>query len=251
MQIPIFGGIALFASVLLIYALDFFVDIKFWESKGVGHYKIFKLLAKIWIGVSAAIFLSLIIFLISSGDAKSILVGSEIGGFLNYYSAILIVLIGIYVLLKLTKISISGAYFLMIIALVSSLAICSPVFLLSKLPRFTWQSDLFNPLIGYFGVFFTNVLTVSYFEKEKDLEGNTRNIWNTNEKLSNYLMYIIPVSMMCGYWIFKWNVNMHPIYFVMAFYLIMFYFPKVFRIASAYRIIADLALLLMFLKIHW
>lgn len=251
MQMPIFGGIALFASVLFIYAFDFFVDLQFWESKGVGHYKVFKLLAKIWMGVSAAIFLSLIIFLISSGAAKDILVGTEIGGYLNYYVAILIVLIGIYVLLKLLKVSVSGLFFILIIALVSAMAICAPIFLLSKLPRFTWQSDLFNPLIGYFCVFFTNVLTVSFFEKEKDLEGNTRNIWNTNEKLANYLMYLIPVIMMLFYWIIKWNVNMHSMYFVLAFYMLMFYFPKVFRTASAYRIIADLALLLMFVKVQW
>lgn len=251
MQMPIFGGIALFAAVLFIYAFDFFVDLQFWESKGVGHYKIFKLLSKIWMGLSAAIFLSLIIFLFSSGLAKDILVGTEIGGYLNYYIAILIVLIGIYVLLKLLKISVSGIFFLFIIALVSAMAICAPIFLLSKLPRFAWQSDLFNPLIGYFCVFFANVLTVSFFEREKDLEGNTQNIWNTNEKLSYYLMYLIPILMMLFYWIFKWNVNMHPMFFVLAFYMLMFYFPKVFRIASAYRIVADLALLLMFVKIQW
>ncbi len=251
MQMPIFGGIALFAFVLFIYAFDFLIDIQYWESKGIGHYKLFKLLAKIWMGVSAAIVLSLIVFLIYSGEVKNILVGNEIGGFLNYYSAILVVFIGIYVLLKITKVSISGLYFLLIIALVSAMSICAPIFLLAKLPRFTWQSDLFNPLIGYFCVFLANVLTVSYYEKEKDIEGNTRNIWNTNEKLANYLMYIIPVTMMVFYWIFKWNVNMHPMYFTLAFYMIMFYFPKVFRIASAYRIIADLTLLLMFMKIQW
>lgn len=104
MQMPIFGGIALFAFVLFIYAFDFLIDIQYWESKGIGHYKLFKLLAKIWMGVSATIILSLIVFLIYSGEVKNILVGNEIGGFLNYYSAILVVFIGVYVLLKITKV---------------------------------------------------------------------------------------------------------------------------------------------------
>ena len=250
-QIPIFGGISLFAIVLLIYALDFLVDIKYWETKNIGHFAVFKLLAKIWIAVSLSIILSTIGYLIFSGQAKELLVGNQTYGFLNPMVGIIVVLIGMYVLLKISKKQISGLFFIVIIALVTSMSVTLPTFMVSNMEKFRLQADLYDPILGFFAIFMMNLLTVSFFEREKDLVGNTQNIWNTNEKMAQSLIYSIPVLSMLGYWFFKWNAGMHALFFVMFFYLLMYYIPSVFRKASAYRILADAALLLMFVKIKW
>lgn len=251
LQIPIFGGICLFAAVLFIYALDFLIDVKFWETKGIGHFAVFKLLAKIWISISVVVSLSAMFYLVYSNKAKSMLVGDGIRGFLNGDVASIVTLIGIYALLKLSKKPISGLFFIVIIALVSSLAINIPTYMLSNQEKFRLQTDLYDPIVGFFAIFMMNLLTVSFFEREKDLEGNTQNIWNTNENIAKVLMYFIPLTTMLAYWLFKWNASLHPMFFVMFAYLLMYFVPKFFRLASVYRILADLALLLLFVKIKW
>ena len=251
LQIPIFGGIALFSAVLFIYAFDFLVDVKYWETKGIGHFAVFKLLAKIWISISVAVSIAALGYLIYSNNAKTILVGDGIRGFLNADVAAIVLLIGVYVLLKLSNKPISGLFFIGIIAAVTALAINIPTYMLSNQEKFRLQADLYDPIMGFFAIFMMNLLTVSFFEREKDLVGNTRNVWNTNEKIATALMYIIPVTTMFSYWLFKWNASMHPMFFVMFFYMLMYFVPKVFRVASVYRILADIALLLMFVKIKW
>ncbi len=251
LQIPIFGGICLFSAVLFIYAFDFLIDLKYWETKGIGHFAIFKVLAKIWISISVVVSFSALFYLIYSNKAKSMLVGEGIRGFLNGDVAVIVVLIGVYALLKLSKKPISGLFFIVIIASVTALAINIPTYMLSNQEKFRLQADLYDPILGFFSLFMMNLLTVSFFEREKDLEGNTQNIWNTNEKISKVLMYIIPTSAMLAYWLFKWNASMHPMFFVMFVYLLMYIVPKFFRFASLYRILADLVLLLMFVKIKW
>jgi len=251
LQIPIFGGICLFSAVLFIYAFDFLIDLKYWETKGIGHFAIFKVLAKIWISISVVVSFSALFYLIYSNKAKSMLVGEGIRGFLNGDVAVIVVLIGVYALLKLSKKPISGLFFIVIIASVTALAINIPTYMLSNQEKFRLQADLYDPILGFFSLFMMNLLTVSFFEREKDLEGNTQNIWNTNEKISKVLMYIIPTSAMLAYWLFKWNASMHPMFFVMFVYLLMYFVPKFFRFASLYRILADLVLLLMFVKIKW
>lgn len=250
-HIPLFGGIALFAFVLLIYALDFLVDVTYWETKNIGHFALFKLLAKIWIAVSLSIIVSMVGYIIYSGQAKDLLVGNQTYGFLNPVVGIIVVLIGIYVLLKISKKHISGLLFIAIIATVTALSVTLPTFMISNQEKFRLQTDFYDPIVGFFAIFLMNLLTVSYFEREKDLVGNTQNIWNTNEKFAQVLIYAIPVLAMIAYWIFKWNVSMHALFFVMFFYLLMYFLPNLFRRASIYRILADAALLLMFVKIKW
>ncbi len=247
----LFGGIALFAMVLLIYSFDFLIDVKYWETKAIGHFNIFKLLAKIWIAISFSILLGLMIFMVVRDQAKILLAGQEILGYLNLQVALIVVLTGIYGLLKIAKWKISGFFFVFIIALVSALSITIPIYLLSNQTNFRILSDLIQPLTGFLGLFLMNLIVVSYFEKEKDTEGNTLNIWNTNPNLSLVLLYAIPIFSMVAYWLFKWNATMHSQFFVMGIYLLMYYFPKAFRIVSSYRIIVDVALLLIFLKVKW
>lgn len=247
----IFGGITLFAVMLLIYSTDFLLDIRFWEHKSVGHFKVLKLLAKIWMSIGISILLGLMLYLVVSEQTKVLLAGEKILGFLNLQVAVVVVLTGVYGILKLSKWRISGLYFIFLIALVSALSITIPIYLLSNQSNFRYVSDLFQPMVGFFGLFLMNLITVSFFEKEKDMEGNTLNIWNTNPSIALFLVYLIPTITMIAYWTFKWNATMHAQFFVMFLYLIMYFFPKIFRIISIYRILADVALLLIFLKIKW
>ena len=251
LQIPILGGIWLFSAVLFIYAFDFLIDVKFWEKKEIGHFAVFKLLAKIWIAISLVVSFSALFYLFYSNTAKAMLVGDGIRGFLNADVAAIVLLIGVYILFKLSNKPISGLFFIGLFAGVSALAINIPTYMLSNQDKFRLQTDLYDPILGFFALFMMNLLTVSFFEKEKDLEGNTKNIWNTNEKIAKSLMYIIPVATMLAYWLFKWNATLHPMFFVMFVYMLMYFIPKYFRIASIYRILADITLLLMFVKIKW
>ena len=94
-------------------------------------------------------------------------------------------------------------------------------------------------------MFIVNVITVSFFEKEKDAEGNTQNIWNTQESLARAVIFVVPTLMILLHWFFHWNIQQHSIFFVFAIYLFMYYFPAFFKRVSIYRIIIDLALLLV------
>jgi uncharacterized membrane protein len=84
-----------------------------------------------------------------------------------------------------------------------------------------------------------------FFEKEKDAEGNTQNIWNTHESLARAIIFVVPTLMILLHWFFHWNIQQHSIFFVFAIYLFMYYFPSFFRGFSVYRIVIDLAILLV------
>jgi hypothetical protein len=244
-QLPIFGAMFLFASTLIIYALDFLRDIAFWQKSGVQIPKFGKLLAGGYVILGFVVIVGLIITMIKNGESKMILVGDGLKGFLNGYSAAIIVFIGFFVIIKNSSKKYIAILTSFIIALVAALSVFAPIYLISDLEGFKWMNDFIQPIMSYLLLFIANVITVSFFEKEKDAEGNTQNIWITNEGLAKALIFIIPTLMIILHWFFHWNIQQHSIFYVFAIYLFMYYFPAFFKKASVYRIVIDLALLLV------
>ena len=247
LQLPIFGAMFLFASTLIVYSFDFLRDIKFWQNLNVKVPKFGKFIAAFYILFGVTVLVGIFIVMFKNGEAKLILVGEGIKGYLNFYTSFIVVLIGIFILLKSTTKKITALLFPMLISLVSALSVFAPLFLLKNVEGFKFYSDFIHPLTSFTTLFLANVLTVSYFEKEKDLEGNTLNIWNTYRKLAQILMFAIPVFMLLLHWLFRWNIQHHSIFYVFAVYLIMYYFPNLFQKGSIYRIIIDMVLLLALL----
>lgn len=244
-QLPIFGAMFLFASTLIIYALDFLRDIAFWQKSGMQIPKFGKLLAGAYVILGFVVFVGLLITMIKNGESKLILIGEGIKGFLNGYTAAIIVLIGVFVIIKNSSLKFMSILTPCIIALVAAMSVFAPIYLISDIEGFKWTNDFTQPIISYVLLFIANVVTVSFFEKEKDAEGNTQNIWNTNESLARAIIFIVPTLMILLHWFFHWNIHQHSIFFVFAIYLIMYYFPAFFKKASVYRIVIDLALLLV------
>jgi len=244
-QLPIFGAMFLFASTLVIYALDFLRDIAFWQKSGVQIPKFGKLLASGYVVLGFVVIVGLIITMIKNGESKMILVGDGLKGFLNGYTAAIIVLIGFFVIIKNSSLKFTAILTPTIIALVASMSVFAPIYLISGLEGFKWMNDFIQPIMSYLLLFIANVITVSFFEKEKDTEGNTQNIWNTHESLAKAIVFVVPTLMIVLHWFFHWNIQQHSIFFVFAIYLFMYYFPAFFKKASVYRIVIDLALLLV------
>ena len=245
LQLPIFGAMFLFASTLIIYALDFLRDIAFWKKLGVQIPKFGKLLASGYVILGFIVIIGLVITMIKNGEAKMILVGDELKGYLNGYTSLIIVFIGIFVVIKSSTKKYAAVVSPLIIAHVASFSVFAPIYLISGLEGFKCMIDFIQPIISYLLLFIANVITVSFFEKEKDAEGNTQNIWNTNESLARAIIFIVPSLMIFLHWFFHWNIQQHSIFFVFAIYLFMYYFPAFFRSFSLYRIVIDLALLLV------
>lgn len=174
-----------------------------------------------------------------------ILVGDGLKGFLNGYSAVIIVFIGIFAIIKNSNRRYTSILSPFIIALVASMSVFAPIYMISGLDGFKWMNDFIQPIISYLLLFIANVITVSFFEKEKDAEGNTQNIWNTYESVARVIVFVIPTLMILLHWFFHWNIQQHSIFFVFAIYLFMYYFPAFFRRFSVYRIVIDLALLIV------
>lgn len=244
-QLPIFGAMFLFASTLIVYALDFLRDITFWEKSGVQIPKFGKLLASGYILLGFVVIVGLVITMIKNGEAKMILVGDGLKGFLNGYSAVIIVFIWIFAIIKNSNRKYTSIFSPFIIALVASMSVFAPIYMISGLDGFKWMNDFIQPIISYLLLFIANVITVSFFEKEKDAEGNTQNIWNTYESVARVIVFVIPTLMILLHWFFHWNIQQHSIFFVFAIYLFMYYFPAFFRRFSVYRIVIDLALLIV------
>jgi len=244
-QLPIFGAMFLFASTLIIYAIDFLRDIAFWKKSGMAIPKFGKLLASGYVILGFVVIIGLVITMIKNGEAKMILVGDALKGFLNGYTAAIVVFIGIFVIVKNSTRKYVSIFTPFIIAIVASLSVFAPIYLISGLEGFKWMNDLVQPITSYFLLFVANVITVSFFEKDKDTEGNTQNIWNTHESLAKAIVFVVPTLMILLHWFFHWNIQQHSIFFVFAIYLFMYYFPAFFKKASVYRIVIDLALLLV------
>ncbi len=244
-QLSIFGAMFLFASTLIIYALDFLRDIAFWKKSEMQIPKFGKLLAGSYVILGFVVIVGLVIIMIKNGEAKMILVGDGIKGYLNGYTAVIIILIGIFIIIKNSTKKYGSLISPLIIALVASMAVFTPIYLISELEGFKLMNDFIQPLISYLLLFVANVFTVSFFEKEKDAEGNTQNIWNTHESLARAIIFVVPTLMILLHWFFHWNIQQHSIFFVFAIYLFMYYFPSFFRGFSVYRIVIDLAILLV------
>ena len=174
-----------------------------------------------------------------------ILVGDGMKGYLNVYSSIIVIFIGLFIVLKNATKFYAAFFSPFIISLVASLSVFAPLYLISDIAGFKIMGDFVQPLTSYFLLFLANVFTVSFFEKEKDAEGNTHNIWNTNEGLAQVVIFVIPTLMIALHWFFHWNIQQHSVFFVFAIYLFMYYFPSFFKKSSIYRIVIDLALLLI------
>jgi len=244
-QLPIFGAMFLFASTLIVYALDFLRDIAFWEKSEMQTPKFGKLLAGGYVILGFVVIVGLVITMLKNGDAKMILVGDGLKGYLNGYTSLIVVFIGVFVIIKNSTKKYAAVFSPMIIALVAAMSVFAPVYLISEIEGFKLSGDFIQPLTSYFLLFLANVFTVSFFEKEKDAEGNTHNIWNTNAGMARFFIFAIPVIMITLNWFANWNIQQHSIFLVFATYLFMYYFPTFFRKASIYRIVIDLALLLI------
>ena len=244
-QLPIFGAMFLFASTLIVYALDFLRDIAFWEKSEMQTPKFGKLLAGGYVILGFVVIVGLVITMLKNGDAKMILVGDGLKGYLNGYTSLIVLFIGVFVIIKNSTKEYAAVFSPMIIALVASMSVFAPVYLISEIEGFKLSGDFIQPLTSYFLLFLANVYTVSFFEKEKDAEGNTHNIWNTNAGMARFFIFAIPIIVLVLHWFFHWNIQQHSIFFVFAIYLFMYYFPSFFRKASIYRILIDLALLLI------
>jgi hypothetical protein len=244
-QLPIFGAMFLFASTLIIYALDFLRDIVFWKKSEMQIPKFGKLLASGYVILGFVVIVGLVITMIKNGEAKMILVGDGLKGYLNGYTSAIIVLIGIFVIIKSSIRKYTAVLSPLIIALVASMSVFAPIYMISDIEGFKWMNDFIQPIISYLLLFIANVITISFFEKEKDAEGNTQNIWNTHESLARAIIFVVPTVMILLHWFLHWNIQHHSIFFVFAIYLFMYYFPSLFRGFSVYRIVIDLALLLV------
>ncbi len=244
-QLPMFGAMFLFASTLVIYAIDFLRDIAFWQKSGVQIPKFGKLLASGYVVLGFVVIVGLIITMIKNGESKMILVGEGMKGYLNPYSALIIILIGLFIIVKKSTKFYASIVTPFIISLVASLSVFAPLYLIADIDGFKLLGDFIQPLTSYFLLFSANVFTVSFFEKEKDAEGNTHNIWNTKGSIVRIGIFAFPVIMVVLHWFFHWNIQQHSIFFVFAIYLFMYYFPAFFKKASIYRIVIDLALLLV------
>jgi hypothetical protein len=244
-QLPIFGAMFLFASTLIIYALDFLRDIAFWKKSEMQIPKFGKLLAGAYVILGFVVIVGLVITMIKNGEVKMILIGDGLKGYLNGYAALIIVLIGVFIIIKNSTKKIASVISPLIIAVVASMSVFAPIYLISEIEGFKLTIDLIQPITSYLLLFIANVLTVSFFEKEKDAEGNTQNIWNTNESLAKVFIFVIPTLIIILHWFFHWNIQQHSIFYIFAFYLFMYYFPAFFKKASVYRIVIDLALLLV------
>ncbi len=244
-QLPIFGAMFLFASTLIVYALDFLRDIAFWEKSEMQTPKFGKLLAGGYVILGFVVIVGLVITMLKNGDAKMILVGEGMKGYLNPYSAMIIILLGLFIIVKNSTKFFASIVTPFVISLVASLSVFAPLYLIADIEGFKLLGDFIQPLTSYFLLFLANVFTVSFFEKEKDAEGNTHNIWNTNEGLAQVVIFVIPTLMIALHWFFHWNIQQHSVFFVFAIYLFMYYFPSFFKKSSIYRIVIDLALLLV------
>jgi len=244
-QLPIFAAMFLFASTLIIYAIDYLRDIAFWKKSGAQIPKFGKILAGGYVVLGFAVIVGLIITMIKNDELKMILVGDGPKGFLNGYTAGIIVFIGLFIMIKNSRLKYTAILTPFIIALVASMSVFAPIYLISGLEGFKWMIDFIQPIMTYLLLFIANVITVSFFEKEKDAEGNTLNIWNTHRILARSIVFIVPTLIILLHWFFHWNIQQHSIFFVFAIYLFMYYFPAFFKKASVYRIVIDLALLLV------
>jgi hypothetical protein len=244
-QLPIFGAMFLFASTLIIYALDFLRDIAFWEKSGMEIPKYGKLLASAYVILGFVVIVGLVLTMIKNGETKMILVGEGLKGFLNVYTAVIIIFIGVFVIIKNSVKKYTAIISPFIIATVASMSVFSPIYLISGLEGFKWMNDFVQPVTTYLLLFMANVTTVSFFEREKDAEGNTQNLWNTHGMLAKAIIFVVPNLVIIFHWFFHWNIQQHSIFFVFALYLFMYYFPAFFKKASVYRIVIDLALLLV------
>ena len=244
-QLPIFGAMFLFASTLIIYALDFLRDMAFWKKSEMQIPKFGKLLSIGYVILGSVVIVGLVITMIKNGEAKMILVGDGIKGYLNGYTSLIIGLLGIFVIIKSSPKQYAALFSPLMIALVASMSVFAPIYLISDIDGFKLSGDFIQPLTSYFLLFLANVITVSFFEKEKDAEGNTHNIWNTHESVARAVIFVVPTLMILLHCFFHWNIQQHSIFYVFAIYLFMYYFPSFFIVFSVYRIGIDLALLLV------
>ena len=237
--------LGVFAAAIVVYSLDFIRDI----PKHIPIKPWWKMVAMFWL------FLGLtLVFFVFWHAYGFINVGSFIVEVLPIskliFAASIVLGIALYYLLKLKWFSKGVVLLPFIIALVIAFSInlFPVIFATEDIQYQILKIQLPLQLL----VFWLNLLIVSYFEKEKDENQHTANIWKTNPKSGKWQLLFVLVTILT--WIL-WNCLLFPVavyaemwvnlsVLILLSYALLALKPNWFKWNSVYRFYVDFVLLL-------